>query len=1224
MYSTWVSGNQSQNALLDVQKRDTAGRKLLALCTKIAPLFRDFTTFEDAMLDEVCVTCAAEDRAFLTKSVAQALRVLLKARRYKLVVVLLRKVKSMAAERILRDAAGILPFAVASCFVWETTWKVRRGCFNPDELNDIVQLLLDNGADLNSFDDHGNTAIFYACMLGNYDLFRKLLEEGAAISTTHTFTSWRQVTAFNLLQATLEAYEWEEIANPNDGGYPWKDVGNEWRRIASDLLDVGQRCSGSDPHMLKLLQTACFQGDSSLVQRLIEYGVPIDAPTVREHREGRFYACSLHAAAAGGQAHVVQLLLDRGAQSIYKGLSTCAQFDRRASRSPGRGPLRKTREQTALAVAIDATSHERETSLRRSKLWETCHVLMEAESLPEDHVELLELSARGGQASLVKRLLQMGYRLTHVPETGSFEIIRLLVQHDSKFEPCQAQKLAIERGDCRLLSDLFRTWGNLVPSEELRKSATEVISRNDIDMLDLLVSLYSVNEILFGTTDNDAKGETLIQIACRDGSMTTIYFLLEKGADLYLPETDNNALTALENRLKSLWKRPNNMCELWALAKLLEYHMPEKGERMREHYKMKSPPHKQIQIQRELDAGYSVSSPGPPSPEIKLLSPMERIDGGDFEHTPLSGHDAFRTMVLHPASDPRTVIECGFEQSSLCLPPEYEALSYVWGTNNVPRYIRLDGRVLQITPSLYDALLALRRDSEPRRLWVDAICINQRDVDERNRQVTLMGDIYMNAIRVVIWLGNSGKDSHLVFQHIARFRQHQEDVSSGRSRPPDDYGESHINMPRYKGATLEALHRLSQRPWFFRTWVIQEKVLSKEAMICCGPESATWEELFVAGCSFIGGLMDRPIHGLNYQNRTNELHELQPWTGYRRVLQYSRDCQVTDLKDRVYGILGLLRPGLIEVNYELDVQDIYCSFTRAVIEDSDSIDLLNLCGTKHTLPGLPSWVPDFNSRRSSCHLPNLHEFGRGIPLDWSDSHLTKVLPGLRFRNGGKDLVVRGKTVDTIRAVGDEMPVSKEYAPGTEKFSRILSGWERLAIENVSPQASGTCWASDDPRSTVSNAFLATMIATNGVFSNDSCSIGGVLWYKKYGTGALMRKERQYFEDVEYCTILSRDYMDDGTSYLTCNAECDRFDDKVEKTVYGRKLFVTAGGSLGLGEPTVQPGDEIVFLPGSMYPFAIRDFDGDAFTLLGDCYVHGFHALKLFDDHEKPITEYAFK
>lgn len=1209
---------QFRNATLDTHEKNAAGEKLLALCTKVAPLQRDLTAFEDAMLGEYSISCALEDRANLTHYIAQALKVLLKARRYNVVLVLLRKLKGLASERFLRDATGILPLTLACYFDKETRWKLWTGKSASDEFIDVIRLLVENGADVKDFDNYGNTSLFYACMIGHHGLFRMFLEQGAAVSTTHTFFSWRQVTSSNLLQATLEAFVWDEIEGPTHGRRPWEDLENGWRRIAGDLLDVGQQSSADDPRMVQLLQTACFQGHFPWIERLIEFGVPIDAPTTRQNARQRFYACSLHAAAAGGHPPVVQLLLNRGARPLDKGLSTCAQ--------DGYGD-RKTREQTALAVAIDETSVAPEKSPRKPKLWETCILLMEAESLPEDHMRLLELSARDGQVSLVKRLLHMGYRLDQVPETKSFEVIQLLIQHGSGFDPHQAQKRAINWGDFRRLSDLFRTWGNLVTFDELWRSPAPGVSNVGIDMLDAILSVHGINEIFHTQDDIDGQGVTLVQTACRRGWRASVEYLLEKGANLYLPEPDNNALTTLKHRLTTR-RRGTGTDTIWELFQLLERHMPKEGQEIRDRCMSKSQRYEPVF--RGVNHNSSKTRPRPASPETQPLLPMDRIDGDEFEHTPLSGRDEFRTMILHPSRDPEAPIECELVQYALFLAPEYEAISYVWGDNTVPRYIRLNRKVLQITSNLYDALLALRRESEPRHLWVDAVCINQGDVSERNQQVTLMGDIYMGASRVVIWLGNAGEDSHLVFQHIARFLQHQDDVFSGRCRPTDEpINESHINMPPYEGATGAALDRLFQRPWFFRTWVIQEKVLSKEALVCCGSESASWDDIF-AGVSHSTVLNDRPLHGPNYNDRAHRIHTLRPLTSSRDLLQYSRDCQVTDPKDRIYGILGILKPGLIEVKYESDVQEIYRSFTQAVIEDSGSIELLNLWGTRHTLPNLPSWVPDFSIKRSSCHLPGPAEDGvqRQWPLYNPPPDIMKALPGLGFRNHGRDLVVKGKAVDTVLAVGNEMPVSQEYALGTEKFAQVFSEWEALAIENAPSHDSSTCRTSADSQGPVSSSFLATLIAVNTDIDKKrfrvDWPIGGVMWYKQHGTGALMKRERQYFEDVVCYEILGAGDWDDSSSGKFFEESYGRYTRKLEMAVYGRKLFVTEGGSLGLGDPEVQPGDEIVFLPGSPHPFAIRDFDGDSFTLLGDCYVYGFHALKLFEDHEKPIKEYIFR
>lgn len=116
-----------------------------------------------------------------------------------------------------------------------------------------------------------------------------------------------------------------------------------------------------------------------------------------------------------------------------------------------------------------------------------------------------------------------------------------------------------------------------------------------------------------------------------------------------------------------------------------------------------------------------------------------------------------------------------------------------------------------------------------------------------------------------------------------------------------------------------------------------------------------------------------------------------------------------------------------------------------------------------------------------------------------------------------------------------------------------------------------------------------MVALNGIPAGESygsdTSIGGIFWYKRHGTDALMERDRQYFVDVEYCTMLSQEILDDSWFRAALEGSHKRYVEKLEKAVYGSKLFVTEGGSPGLGETPVQPGDSPVFLPGYLHmPF----------------------------------------
>jgi hypothetical protein len=96
--------------------------------------------------------------------------------------------------------------------------------------------------------------------------------------------------------------------------------------------------------------------------------------------------------------------------------------------------------------------------------------------------------------------------------------------------------------------------------------------------------------------------------------------------------------------------------------------------------------------------------------------------------------------------------------------PDYEALSYVWGSmENLSDVVvgSSENATLPITQNLATALPYLRLEDRPRVLWIDAICIDQQNLDERSHQVRRMSDIYTMATRVVVWLGPEGDNSTL-------------------------------------------------------------------------------------------------------------------------------------------------------------------------------------------------------------------------------------------------------------------------------------------------------------------------------------------------------------------------------------------------------------------------------------------------------------------------------
>ncbi|OCK86532.1 HET-domain-containing protein, partial [Cenococcum geophilum 1.58] len=145
------------------------------------------------------------------------------------------------------------------------------------------------------------------------------------------------------------------------------------------------------------------------------------------------------------------------------------------------------------------------------------------------------------------------------------------------------------------------------------------------------------------------------------------------------------------------------------------------------------------------------------------------------------------------------------------------ALSYVWGFSSKAVPINLDGFKIPVTQNLEYALRYPRRQTQPRRIWVDAVCINQADLDERSKQVSRMKNIYQQAFNVVIWLGEEN--------------------------------EPRVGEVFYTGRNCEAfmvLSKLLYRKWFTRVWVLQELAAASAAGVVCGNASISWSVLEIA------------------------------------------------------------------------------------------------------------------------------------------------------------------------------------------------------------------------------------------------------------------------------------------------------------------------------------------------------------------------------------------
>jgi hypothetical protein len=135
----------------------------------------------------------------------------------------------------------------------------------------------------------------------------------------------------------------------------------------------------------------------------------------------------------------------------------------------------------------------------------------------------------------------------------------------------------------------------------------------------------------------------------------------------------------------------------------------------------------------------------------------------------------------------------------------YEALSYVWGGEEKPMCIALANQTFNITRNLYRALLHLRDPAISRLLWIDAICIDQENAEEKEHQIPFIAEIYAKARRVVVWLGDAEHGSDNALEHLRQ-------VGEASKPVPRSTTEQSVDL-------RQAILYLLRRPWFQRMWV---------------------------------------------------------------------------------------------------------------------------------------------------------------------------------------------------------------------------------------------------------------------------------------------------------------------------------------------------------------------------------------------------------------------
>ena len=398
--------------------------------------------------------------------------------------------------------------------------------------------------------------------------------------------------------------------------------------------------------------------------------------------------------------------------------------------------------------------------------------------------------------------------------------------------------------------------------------------------------------------------------------------------------------------------------------------------------------------------------------------------------------------LLPPASPDPTEIHCNLTTARLADKPSYEALSYAWGDPVFPEKMYLPTGYLAITSNLAAALRQLRLPNRPRRLWVDAVCINQVDDNEKGHQVTLMAQIFSATTRAVGWLGEGNAETEAAIDIIKelaskawRFGITDSELDSGRLwNTITGTGVKKALRGVADQVDVQALHAFLNQPWFSRLWVVQEACLPSKMILCNGSNTLNWSDLLATSYiilkytinikSFLGGNFN-PNFGTVALLAASQQHFAFARSGRRTdskrgdlyaMVHSHRNMACSNPVDKIYGLLGLKKADeVIEVvvDYSKSIEEVYQAFTLAYLQKSN-MRILHYAGIGYTDPlhghrsgKLPTWATDWRLG-ISAQFDDENAFNAG----------TNFSPGLQI--GQITLPLIGVTGVQIGVVVDEI------------------------------------------------------------------------------------------------------------------------------------------------------------------------------------------------------------
>ena len=605
----------------------------------------------------------------------------------------------------------------------------------------------------------------------------------------------------------------------------------------------------------------------------------------------------------------------------------------------------------------------------------------------------------------------------------------------------------------------------------------------------------------------------------------------------------------------------------------------------------------------------------------------------EFSYSKLAVGEIRLLQALPGKGENNGLIRCRIKHFALSQAPRYWALSYAWQEGNAdckgsqaPTVsIELNMCPFQVQYNLWSALDYIQSTQE-KTFWVDAICINQSDLEERGQQVLRMQEIFTKAETILVWLGEERSDSDTAISFIQQ-------VSDKFNSPNAPKWLHESILGRSFDRQWLSVHSLFQRKWWVRTWVIQEVADAQDVILVCGTKQFSWLDLSRFSKILSDSFRDVSIalrDILGFQLLYESLGGLESliYIRKRRLQKVSLELMVLLLNtqraatseelDKVYGILALAsdaRELVPNPSYQISIQQLFADITRNYITQKKSLNILSLASKRKLISNLPSWTPDFSSGEVYFILNHAIDtkIDRSREL-WYDAGKETVTEATIDRQTSS-IKCKGLIVDeidglsmcawgkTIQEKQDRQPqrVLIAYGDGCPVMAaiwRTLCGDMQMLPSEEKVQA---------PAESGALFIEQCLLCDKAVGERDGFVPGKGTQYRE----GLISDFEKWYQNNRSFKIAGRTFRDwvreAAVTYkaprLFEPTDVISFEQTLAYISWERRLTSTVDGLLGMVPAATKIGDKVCVLHGCNVPVILRQA-GQSFEFIGECYIHG--------------------